>query len=75
MMMVPGVPSADKLWMLSIAGALLAAALCIGTWKFAATEAPVMAWPSGAVVGVLLCLELAMCIIGIFAVAHDTWIP
>jgi hypothetical protein len=75
MMMVPGVPSADKLWRLSIAGALLAVPLCVGTWKFATTEAPIMEWPSGTVVAVLLCLEFAMCIINIFGVAHDTWIP
>jgi hypothetical protein len=75
MMMVPGVPSADKLWMLSIAGALLTVPLCVGTWKFTTTEAPIMAWPSGTVVAVLLSLEFAMCIITIFGVAHATWIP
>jgi hypothetical protein len=75
MMMVPGVPSADKLWMLSVAGASLAVPLCVGTWKFATTEAPIMTWPFGTVVAVLLCLEFVMCIINIFGVAHDTWIP
>jgi hypothetical protein len=74
MMMVPGVPSAEKLWELSIAGALLAVPLCVGTWKFATTEAPSRAWPSGTLITVFLCFELAWCIIGIFGVAHAMWI-
>lgn len=75
MMMSPAGGSVPKLWMLSIAGALLAVPLCIGTWKFATTDAPVKAWPFGTLVAVLLFLEFLRCIIGIFGVGHASWVP
>jgi len=53
MSMVPGVPRGQKLWMLSIAGVLLASSLGIGVWKFRTSEAPFMAWPLGPIVGVV----------------------
>jgi hypothetical protein len=72
MSMVPGVPPGQKLWMLSVAGGLLVASLGIGVWKFRTTEAPIMAWPLGTVVGVALSLELAECVIGVFQVCSAT---
>lgn len=69
MSMVPGVYPEQKLWMLSVAGALLAASLGIGIWKFRTSEVPFMAWPLGPIVGVVLILELAECVIGIFRVS------
>jgi hypothetical protein len=68
MMMVPGVPAADKLWMLSIAGGLLAASLGTGIWKFRTTDAPITAWPLGPVVWLFLLLELGICALGVFQV-------
>lgn len=75
MTMSPAGGSAPKLWMLSIAGGLLAVPLCIGTWKFTTTEAPIKAWPFETLLAVLLFLELLRCIIGIIGVVRDTWIP
>jgi hypothetical protein len=75
MTMSPAGGSVPKLWMLSIAGALLLVPLCIGTWKFKTTDAPIKAWPFGTLIAVLLLLEFLRCIIGIFVVARDTWIP
>jgi hypothetical protein len=69
MSMVPGVPLSQKLWMLSIAGTLLIASLGIGAWKFWTDKVPLMAWPLGPIVGVVLLLELAECIISIFQLA------
>jgi hypothetical protein len=68
MMMVPGVPAAQKIWMLSIAGGLLVVPLGIGIWKFGTSDAPIMARPLGPVVWVLLLLELGVCVLGIFQV-------
>jgi hypothetical protein len=73
--MAPAGGSAPKLWMLSIAGALLAVPLFVGTWKYATTEAPIRAWPFETLVTVFLFVEFAMCVINIFGVAHATWIP
>ncbi len=67
--MVPGVLPSEKLWMLSITGVALVASLGIGVWKFGTTEAPLMAWPLGPVIGVFLLLELVECIVGVFHVA------
>jgi hypothetical protein len=68
MMMVPGVRAADKLWMLSIAGGLLAASLGTGIWKFRTTNAPITAWPLGPVVWLFLLLQLGICVLGVFQV-------
>ena len=75
MSMVPGVPSVQKLWMLSVASALLVLSLGVGTWRSRTTEAPVLAWPFGTVMSVLLFLELAVCIIGVFQVSLGNPIP
>jgi hypothetical protein len=75
MSMVPGVPSVQKLWMLSVSGSLSAVSLGVGMWKFRTTEAPTLARPIETVVGVLLLLELTVCIIGIFQVSLSTTIP
>lgn len=69
MSMVPGVSPAQKLWMLSLAGVLLVVSLGIGAWKFRTNDAPIMAWLLGPVVSVLLLLELAECVIGVFQVS------
>ena len=66
MLMVPGVLPSTKLWMLSVAGAAAAISLSVGVWRFGSTEAPVMAWPLGPVMGVVLLLELAECAISVF---------
>jgi hypothetical protein len=68
MLMVPGVQSGEKLGMLSAAGALLAASLAVGVWKFGTTEAPIMAWPLGPVAGVFLLLELFLCAISVIQI-------
>ena len=70
MSMVPGVPSVQKLWMLSIAGALSALSIGVGTWKFRTIEAPILDWPFGILMGVLLFLELSVCIFGVFQVSQ-----
>jgi len=68
MMMVPGVPANQKIWMLTIAGGLLVLPLGIGIWRFGTSDAPIMARPFGPVVWVLLLLELAVCVVGMFQV-------
>ena len=68
MMMVPGVPAAQKIWMLSIAGVLLVLPLVIGVWRFGTSDALVMTRPLGPVVWVLLLLELGVCVLGVFQV-------
>jgi hypothetical protein len=65
MMMVPGVLLSEKLWMLSIAAVALAFPLGIGVWRFGTTEAPIMEWPLGPLMGVILLLEEAQCVISI----------
>jgi len=69
MSMVPGLYLHEKLLMLVTAGVLLVASLGIGLWKFRTNSAPVMAWPVGPIVCVVLLFELAECIIGIFQVS------
>ena len=75
MSVVPGVPSVQRLWMLFVAAALLVLSLGVGTWKFRTTEAPVLAWPFGTVMCLLLFLELAVCIIGMFQASLANPIP
>jgi hypothetical protein len=65
MMMVPGILLGEKLWMLSIAAAALAFPLGTGVWRFGTTEAPIMEWPLGPIVGVILLLEEALCDVNI----------
>ena len=67
LLMVPGVSSAVKLWLLSISAILLATPLIIGTWKLRTTEAPLTVWPLGPVAGVILMLEFANCVIQVIA--------
>jgi hypothetical protein len=67
LLLVPGVVSAVKLWLLSVSAALLATPLIIGTWKFRSTEAPLTVWPWGPVVGVILMLEFVNCMIQVIA--------
>jgi hypothetical protein len=66
MMMVPGVLPSAKLWMLSIAAVALVVPLGVGLWKVSTTEAPFAAWPLGPIMGVILLLELTLCIFNIF---------
>jgi hypothetical protein len=68
MLMVPGVLLSTKIWMLSVVAASAMVALGIGAWRFSSTEAPLMMWPLGTAMGVVLLLELLQCIIGIFQV-------
>jgi hypothetical protein len=76
MMASPAGGSVPKLWMLSIAGALLLVPLCIGTWKFTTTDAPIKGWPFETLLAVFLFLEFVRCIIGIiYVILHDPWIP
>jgi hypothetical protein len=65
MLMVPGVLPSAKLWMLTIAGISVAVPLVIGVWKFSSTDAPVMEWPLGPLLGVILLGELAECVISV----------
>lgn len=67
LLMVPGVESAVKLWLLSVSAILLATPLVIGTWRFRTTEAPLTVWPLGPVVGVILMLEFVNCVIQVIA--------
>jgi hypothetical protein len=65
LMMVPGVYSGDKLWLISFAAVLLSVPMIIGIWKFNTSEAPIAVWPLGTVVFVILMLEMAICLIQI----------
>ena len=65
MLMVPGVFPTSKIWMLSIAGVASAISLSVGVWRFGTTDAPVMDWPIGPVLGVILLIELAECILSV----------
>jgi hypothetical protein len=69
MLMVPGVLSSTKMWMLFVAGMSAAIALGVGMWRFANTEAPATVRPLGPVMGVFLLLELAYCAINVFLLA------
>ncbi len=69
MLMVPGVLTSTKMWMLTIAGIAVGISLGVGMWRFGSTEAPATVWPLGPIVGVMLLLELAYCAINIFLLA------
>lgn len=69
MLMVPGVLSSTKIWMLSVVGVGAALSLAIGMWRFGSTEAPATLRPLGPVAGVVLLLELAYCSINVFLLA------
>src|ERR1700756_4386872 len=58
MMMVPGVPDSDKLLVLSISSVLLLSPLLVGGWNFSSSDAPLMSWPLGPLVSVIVLLEL-----------------
>jgi Kef-type K+ transport system membrane component KefB len=66
MMMVPGVLWNEKVWMLSIAATAVAVPIAIGIWRFGTTEAPILKYPLGPIVCVLLLLEEAECFTSIF---------
>jgi hypothetical protein len=68
MMMVPGVPDNNKLWMLSISGLLLLIPILVGAWKFSSTDAPLMSWPFGPLVSVVLLIQLGWCFAGLAAI-------
>ncbi|ADV82021.1 hypothetical protein [Terriglobus saanensis] len=61
MLIVPGVTSSRKIWMLTVMGVGAAASLGIGLWRFRSTEAPATLWPLGPIIGVVLLLEFAYC--------------
>jgi hypothetical protein len=69
MSMVPGIDPGRKLWMLTIEIVLLAVPLGLGIWKFRATDAPLAAGRMHLIIGVLIILELAVCIVSVFQVA------
>ena len=75
MMMVPGVSSGEKVLMLSVAGAAIAVALVIGVWRFASTDAPVMTWPLGPIMGVILLCEFAECVASIVLLLRSPHFP
>jgi hypothetical protein len=68
MMMVPGVPDTDKLWMLSISSVLLLIPLLVGVWKFDSSDAPLTSWPLGPLVSVILLIELTWCVASLVAI-------
>jgi hypothetical protein len=70
LMTVPGVDSATKLLLLSFTGLLLAVPLIIGVWKFRETEAPIMAWPLGPIVGVVLMLQFVLSVAQVLALVR-----
>jgi hypothetical protein len=72
MSVVPGIYPGEKLWMLSVAGVMLAASLGIGVWKFRTSEALFMTSPLGAALSMVLLLELAVCIASVFQVYSKT---
>jgi hypothetical protein len=72
MSMVPGIYPGQKLWMLAIEIGLLIVSLGLGIWGFRTSEAPFTAGRLGTIVGVVLILELALCIISVFQVAAAT---
>jgi hypothetical protein len=65
LMMVPGVVDATKLWMLSIAAAMLTLSLLLGVWRPQTSEAPITAGMSASVIAIILVLELLQCSLGI----------
>lgn len=72
MLMVPGIVPSTKIWMLSIVGVAAAISLGVGAWRSGSTEAPVMVWPLGSIVAVVLLLEVAECAISVFLLATRT---
>jgi hypothetical protein len=69
MLMVPGLTHSTKIWMLSASGIAVAISLAIGMWRFGSTEAPIMEWPLGPTLAVVLLLELAECGISLLQLA------
>ena len=65
LMMVPGVEDATKLWMLSMAGTMLAVSLALGIWRPQTSEAQITTGLSGLVIAIILGLELVQCLLGI----------
>ncbi len=69
MLMVPGIQSSTKMWMLTVAGVVAAISLGVGMWRFGSTDAPATLPPLGPVAGVVLLLELVYCAINVFLLA------
>jgi hypothetical protein len=69
MLMVPGILPREKLLMLAIVAIGTAISLSVGVWKLSTTDAPVADSRPASVMGVILLLELAHCVVGIIAVA------
>ena len=69
MLMVPGIHSSTKMWMLTVAGAGAVISLGVGMWRFSSTDAPATFSPLGPVAGVVLLLEMAYCAINVFLLA------
>jgi hypothetical protein len=69
MLMVPGIRPSTKIGMLAVVVVGAALSLGVGIWRFGSTEAPATLWPLGPVSGVVLLLEIAHCVVGIFVLA------
>jgi hypothetical protein len=69
MLSVPGVLPTTKIGMLSFAGLGAVVSLTIGLWKFTDSDAPVMAGLPGALMAVVLLLELLECAVSVFKLA------
>jgi hypothetical protein len=65
LMMVPRVENATKLWMLSVAGTMLAVSFALGVWRSHTSEAQITNGLSGSVIALILVLELVQCLLGI----------
>jgi len=72
MSMVPGIYASQKLWMLAVEIGLLVLSLGLGLWGFRTDEAPFTAGRLGLIMGVVLVLELTLCLISVFQVATAT---
>jgi len=69
MLSVPGVLPSTKIGMLSFAGLGAVVSLTIGLWNFTDSDAPVMAGFPGALMAVVLLLELLECAVSVFKLA------
>jgi len=67
LLMVPGVGSVVKLWLLSFTAVLLVTPLTVGLWNASKSDAPLTLWPLGTIVGVVLTLEFVNCVIQLIA--------
>lgn len=65
MLMVPGVLPSEKITMLTIATVVAGISVSVAVWKFGSTDAPIMRWPIGSLLSVVLVLVLVYCILNI----------